>query len=557
MKIDNPWVGYLQRSYREAKASLINGLRNLVPEITDYSESNILIIIISMFSGLLEQINYYIDNLARESFLGTALKFSSVVKLVQILDYRVKSSIPSSVNLYFTYVDSGGNPIVITEEGIIPSGTSIKTINGVNFITTQSIVIAIGASFGIVPAKQWILQSAIIIGTSSGSGVQKFFLPKNYAKGSIEITINSIAWTPKDTLARSLPTSKHFIEDVDENGIPYIKFGNGVNGAIPGIYPVITNFYTTDGSISNKISPNTITQIDDDTLVLPNPAQNLLVTNFLNPSAGYDIESIDDIRTNAPLTIRTLNRAVTPQDYIDLTVQSDGVAKANVIANCGKNLEVYIAPNGGGIASQQLLDDTKDYIEGVKMITTKIHMNAAGITPVVIRANILARFRADKVQCKIDADAALGDTFSFENQAINGRVALSDVIALIDNLPRVDTIDLTDIYTLPFPFPLNTELALDWTRQTLMGSRLNVVWRLVYTGTNFRLFKNGAYLATININDLYTDPANIIQFRINNAMYTTSQIWEFKTYPYNQTIRIDDNSVPVIIPVQTTFITVQ
>jgi hypothetical protein len=557
MIIDNPWVGYLQRSYRTIKASLLNTLKATVPEITDFSESHILIVIISMFAGLVEQLNYYIDNLAQESFLGTARKFSSVVKLVQILDYRVKASYPASVDLYFTYVDDQGAPVIITEEGVIPSGTSVKTVNGVNFITLLSIIVPVGASFGVVPAKQWELQNGITIGQSDGvTAGQKFSLPINYARGSIEITINGIDWNPKGTLARSLPGDKDFIEDVDENGIPYIKFGNNLNGAIPGHYNIVTNFYTTDGSSGNTISSNTINQIDTSGLTLPNPSVNLLVTNQISPSAGSDIETTDDIRINAPLTIRTLLRAVTKQDYIDLTSQSDGVAKANVIANCGKNLQVYIAPKGGGIASSGLLDDTGAYIESVKTITTHIDMNAAGITPVVVKAKIQARFRADKVQCKIDCDTALGNAFSFDNQEINGRVAVSDVYALLDNLARVDTVELTDLYTLPYPFPLVDNFALNWTRQTMPGSNDKNIWRLIFAGANFRLYKNGAFLDTININDLYTDPTNTLQFRINNAMYSLSQIWEFTTYPYNKTIQMDDNTIPVITAVQTTFIEV-
>lgn len=557
MKIDNPWIGYLQRSYKTVKASLLNTLKNVVPELTDFSESNILIIIVSMFSGLVEQINYYIDNLAQESYLGTARKFSSVVKLVQILDYRVKPSLPASVDLYFTYVDADGNPVSITEEGVIPSGTVIRTANGVAFITSLSIIVPVGASFGVVPGKQWEQQTAITIGTSDGATAgQKFSLPLSYAKGSIEVNINGSDWVLKETLARSLPADLDFIEDVDEDGVPYIKFGNGVNGAIPGPYDIICNFYTTNGSSGNKISANTINQIDTSGLTLPAPSENLIVTNQLQPSGGYDIESTNDIKINAPLTIRTLNRAVTRQDYIDLTVQSDGVAKAEVLAQCGKNLEVYISPNGGGIASSGLLSDTGAYIDTVKTITTKINMNAAGITPVVIKANVLARFRADKVQCKIDCDTALGNTFSFDEQQINGRVALSDVIALLDNLQRVDTVELTDIYTLPYPFNKTSDFALDWSRQTMPGSAARSVWQLTYSGTNFRIFQDGQFVDTVNIGDLYTDPNNIIQFRINAAMYNISDVWEFVTYPYNKTIKLDDNTVPVIIPESTTFITV-
>ena len=63
MALSNGWVGYLQRSYADIKGSLITGLKNRVPEMTDHTESNLMVLLISMFAGLVEQLNYYIDNI--------------------------------------------------------------------------------------------------------------------------------------------------------------------------------------------------------------------------------------------------------------------------------------------------------------------------------------------------------------------------------------------------------------------------------------------------------------------------------------------------------------
>lgn len=96
-------------------------------------------------SGLIEQLNYYIDNNARESYLSTALRFSSVAKLVKMLDYRIKSRLPATVDLYFTYLGNDSEPVLITEPGIIPEATIVSTQTGLQFLTIETIEVPVGA----------------------------------------------------------------------------------------------------------------------------------------------------------------------------------------------------------------------------------------------------------------------------------------------------------------------------------------------------------------------------------------------------------------------------
>lgn len=557
MKIINPWLGYIDRGYKQIKASLITRLRNVVPEVTDTSESNILVVIISMFAGLGEMLNFTIDNNARESFLSTARKFSSVVKLVKILDYRIKANLPASVDLYITYLDQAGDPETITQQGVIPAGTVIRTSNGIPFITTRTVVVQPGQSFGVLPAKQWEKILADNLGTTASTPNQQFALPPNYAHGTLELRINNQPWIMRETLAQSLPGDNHFVIDVGADRIPYIQFGNGIKGAVPpGNSTLVGDYYITEGAFGNTISPETITEVDSP-LVLPQPAQSLRVINITSPIAGADVESIEDIRVNAPLTIRTLNRAVTKQDFIDLVMQADGVAKVDVIYTGGAFVNIYIAPNGGGIASGSLLSDTADYVGDIKIINRRIRLFPAGITPVVVKMNVVTRFRADKVQAKLDIEEVLGNQFSFDNQTINGRVAMSDVIAAIDNLDRVDTVDIIGLYTLPYANPKPGVAPLAWERETLSTSSETASWKILYTGTDFRVYYNSIYIANVNFDQVYTDPKNIIKFKLAvGSSYSIGDAWEFKTYPANKTLRLDDNTIPVIVAGQTTQINV-
>lgn len=547
MRINNPWLGYLDRTYLEIKESIINRLRINTPEVTDLNESNLLIIIVGIFAGIGEQFNYYIDERAKESFLATARRFSSVIKLVKLIDYRARAANPASVDLYFTYVDNNGNPVIITEPGVIPQGTEINTSNGMVWLTSESVEVPIGTSYIKVPASQTEAQEDIILGTTTNNQNQEFVIPGDYAEGSMEIKINGETWENVESLAYSFPLSKHYVVQVGEDSIPRVIFGNGVRGKIPPTgQEIVANYFTTQGYEGNNVSRGTINQLAS-VLVIPDPAVSVMVRNEFPPSGGMDIEDIDSIKFNAPLSTKTVNRAVTPPDFNYLAQKYPGVAKAKTVFDCGVYADVYVYPSGGGLASTSLLQGTKDYLEEIKSLAPQIQVKPAGETPVVIELNVFPRFRVNNVDLTNEILLTLLDTFSIENNEINGRIAISDIIAAVDNMPRVDTVDLLALYTLPYARPINHEDPLVWERETLYGSTQRIVWRLVYDGTNFRFFKGPLLIQLIPLNVVYTDPENIIKVKIDPAgMYTQGQAWQFVTYPYNKNIILDDNSVPVV-----------
>lgn len=89
MSTSNPWLTPFQRSYNDIKAKLIQSLNERVPEITDMSEGNIFILTLSIFAGIAEVIHYYIDGMAREAFLPTCRRYSSLYKHAKLVDYHI------------------------------------------------------------------------------------------------------------------------------------------------------------------------------------------------------------------------------------------------------------------------------------------------------------------------------------------------------------------------------------------------------------------------------------------------------------------------------------
>ena len=547
MALKNQWVGYISRSYLQIKNSVLQRLSEIVPEVTDHSESNILVIIIGIFSGIAEMLNYYIDNMTRESFITTARRYSSVVKHTRLIDYRIKSSIPSSVDINLSFTDLDNNEVPSGASFVIPKGTIFNTENNIQFLSVTDTKVNEGDKNCIINAQQKTFVDSALIGQTDGSDDQVFSLGSNYVHNSMVLEIDSEPWLLVNTLGRSEPEDKHYIVDISVEKIAYIKFGDNINGKKPEAGKnIIGSYYTTLGSGGN-VDANTINQTNFDfSNILGFNVPKVIISNKLKAVAGTDYEDIERIRRSAPLHLRTLERAVTEQDYIDIAMLSPGVDKANLSYKCGKYIDIYISPNGGGIAQSALLQSTKDYFSTRKMITTFVNILPAGESFITLDLEVTAKFRMDGIQTKKDIVDALMDYYSYNNSDINRKIRKSDIISLVDNLYKVDYLTLNGLYLKPYIRPVNHQNTLLYNIDLKPGNTTKKNWKLQFDGSNMRLYNNQLFVGDIAIGQTYTDPSNSITILISDNNYEVGQEWVFVTYPINENIETDDFSIPVI-----------
>lgn len=539
MALYNDFVGYIDRSYQQAKASILANIRVYIKEMTDHTENNIFIRNSGVWAGILEQIGYYIDNKAREVFIPTLRKFVSIVKIAKLFDYRIKGNSAASVTVRF-YFDSS-----LPAALLIPSGTIIATKEGINFITLADCTIPIAGTEISVQAKNWTPITASLLGVSTGLADQIYDLVKNVVDGSIVLKVDIDSYLAVDTLAYSISTSKHYVQTVTELGKMSVIFGDNVNGVIPTIGKNITaDYFTSDGSAGN-VGVGSITEIVS-TVPMPGIPSGfvLKVTNVGAASGGVDQESLAVLKKRIPRSIRTLNRAVTKQDYQDIAESFNGVEKAAVFFECGKTVDVYIAPTGGGSASPTLITDVTNYFEDKRMITTKVRLLAAGQVQLFIQADITALPNYNNTTVKATVLANLLDFLSVTNQEISGQVFEGDVYQQMENSEGVKVSQLVTLYALPFALPSpTTTLALNWTRTLKPASVSTKKWKVkMSNSTVYQLFRENIFLGLFNVGTTYDFVE--IQLNIATAAYTAGMEWNFNTYQYFGTLQLDEFSIP-------------
>lgn len=532
--MQNKWSNALQRSAEQIKESIVDKMPEFVPEITDFSDTNPFMRFIDIWANLFEILHYYQDRNSEESYPTTARRFASFAKLANMFDYRIKLAKPATSTIRF-YFDNN-----VTQNVVIPEGTEVATKTGIAFFTLSEVTILSGQNSVNVEAKQRVLNQNKIIGVSTAQANQKFVLNKNVIEEEFSLQINGEFYESVDTFGISSPTNNHFKLTKNENNEVIVEFGDGINGRIPPAFSIITNYYTTEGSKGNLPS-GSITEIKSSITV---PSGFVLkCTNDSPSSNGSDSESITELRSRIPLHTSTLRRAVTQQDYIDITQTIQEVEKSGVVYNGAKRISIYVVPKGGGLASQQLLDEIVAFFANKKMLTTEVLAYPAGQIVLELEMNVRLLSSYSRAQKSEEIKKLIASFFKTENQEIAGQGYLSDITEIVEAVRGVQSSDIIKLVANPYPIPFapNNKTML-WTKEVQTASNATVKWRvIVFSSTQYQLFRNLAFVGTFNFGAEVVQPEII--FTINTNNYTIGDRWDFVTYKYTANILLEEPSI--------------
>lgn len=526
MGITNKWLNPYQRSYQQIKAKLVESLMGLKdPQgqklITDYSEGNILIIILSLFAAIAEVLHYYVDNMARETFLSTARRYDSVVKHGALVDYHARAAIAATVDVILSRSITGNS---IGAKLTIPQGTLFTDSNGNSWLSARDVTWYSNVTTCKVPIIQHERYTAsalnnMVIPTGDRVILNLGTLPngKYYEQGSMSLQIGGETWVLVDTFAKSKPTDKHFMVSVDESLSPYIMFGDGTFGKKPAAGAKITNvvFYLTNGTQGN-VKSNTITSVPS---VISSSITDATVSNAYDAGGGSNYENFTMLKEHIPLSVKTLGVAITKEDFESLAMLVDGVNKAKADYECGRKLTVYISPNGGAVASSELINRVYNLLSQRAPMTTWLKVKSAGKVQIILEMDVTGKKSYKTAEIQTQILTALYNAYSSEQAQIGGSVRLSDIYALIDNLSTVDYLHLTKFYIKPWPTTIYGNKELNLGQFKLNKAKGSMTYYITFnSSTTFtvRSVSNG-YMATGTVGNSIQviDKANGFDFSLD------------------------------------------
>jgi hypothetical protein len=270
---------------------------------------------------------------------------------------------------------------------------------------------------------------------------------------TLKIYVNDVLWQQAPFFYGYGGKEHIYVIRRDDEGRTTVQFGDGVTGArLPSGQNNVRAEYRKGTGLGGLVRGGQISQL------LSRP---LGLKEVINPEAAQgaeDPESRDDARRNAPLTVLTLERAVSLQDYEDFSRTFAGVAKAQAVWLWdGRKRSIFItvaAPEGAnldenGAVITQLKEALRTYGDPYVAFTIKnfrraqfqmrgkITIDSAHVVSTVLAA----------------VTAVLRERYSFNARGFGQPVALSEMIAVMQSVPGVVAVDPDMFYRNDAPAP--------------------------------------------------------------------------------------------------------
>jgi hypothetical protein len=309
-----------------------------------------------------------------------------------------------------------------------------------------------------------------ILGDGDGSRAnQRFMLnqsPLTYVSAAtpsgrastLAVRINDVLWDEADTLYNAAGDARLYSTAQSDEAVTTVRFGDGIEGArLPGGSSNVRARYRKGLGVAGNVAGGKLTTL------LSRP---LGVSEVSNPEAatgGEDAEPLARARDNAPLTVLTLDRAVSIDDYANFARAFAGIDKAHALwIPAGPARGVFLTIAGVDGADVPASSDT--YLHLLEALATY----GDPLVPVRLVNYLDARF-ATRVAVKVDeayeADAVLAAVsdaliaqFSFARRAFGQTVSVDEVSAVAQAVAGVVAVHVSRLYRVGQAAVLNPRL---------------------------------------------------------------------------------------------------
>jgi len=266
------------------------------------------------------------------------------------------------------------------------------------------------------------------------------------AESTLQVHVNDLLWHETPTFYGHGPHERIFVTRTGDDGKTTVEFGDGQTGArLPTGRENVTVRYRKGIGTPGNLKAEQLS------LLMTRP---LGVKSVINPDAAAgaaDRESFAEARRNAPLTVLTLDRIVSLQDYEDFARAFSGVAKALATWTwTGEVRGVFVTVAGsdgalipdGSATHDNLVTAMKG--SGDPYIPRRVQ----SYRPVFFKLGAAVKLDPDYEPEKVltVVEKALRSAFSFDARAFGQAVTSSEVMAVMQGVAGVIAVDITKLY---------------------------------------------------------------------------------------------------------------
>lgn len=295
-------------------------------EFTDYDfEGSGLSVLLDILAYNTHYNAYYLNMVANESFLDTALLRNSVVSHAKTLGYTPYSAKSAVATINFEVQSVNNDPGTLT----IPKGYNFLSnqIDGksYNFIVLDDITASKANSsyyFENISLHEGQLVNYRFVFDEQSNPKQMFTLPEdNIDTETIKVIVFENTTTSEFSIYEKVRdvvdvtgTSEVYFLQESRTGNYQIYFGNDFVGKkLPDGAVVVVSYLVTNATVANKANNFVATSVLVDSL--SESLTNFTITPVSEASGGAEKESVDSIRYSAINQYTSQNRLITYRDY--------------------------------------------------------------------------------------------------------------------------------------------------------------------------------------------------------------------------------------------------
>lgn len=271
-------------------------------------------------------------------------------------------------------------------------------------------------------------------------------------------------WEPRYDLLASQERDRHFVVELDNDGVANLRFGDGRLGYQPAAETTFLAIYRIGNGPGGNVGAEAISR-----LVTTKTGLSLTIRNPLPARGGQEAEPISEAKLFAPHLFRKgIERAIVAADYEELTERNPKIQNASAeLTWTGSwyEAEVAIDPVGSEDADEALVAEITDYLRGFRRMGHEVRVVPALYVPLDLEIDVWVLPHYQRAHVK----KALLDLFS--NRVLSGQkrgffhpdnltfgegIYVSKIVALAQAVEGVQSVEVSKCSRL-FEIP-NREL---------------------------------------------------------------------------------------------------
>ncbi len=263
-----------------------------------------------------------------------------------------------------------------------------------------------------VGVRQSVPQANEPLGVGNGMPGQTLQLAfKPVVAGTLKLSVNEdgvpVDWTEVESFDASTERDSHFVLD---RALGLVTVGDGLQGRVlPDGATVTAVAYEYGGGLAGNVPPGAINKIDPAPGSDVSNLDNGKTTNPAPTRCGSETETVDQARRRVPRILRHQERAVTADDFRELTILTPGVAvgRAEVLPLYRPGapsstkfpgvVTVLVVPAEDPLHPRAPVPDRNfreavcQYLDRHRLITTELYVIGPRYQPVAVAVGIQAK----------------------------------------------------------------------------------------------------------------------------------------------------------------------